>query len=70
MGFIRKAAVYLLLYISVVFIYSLIFITLMDRYEGKAYDLWTAVYWVVTIMSTTGLEDIYFTTAIGQAFTF
>lgn len=68
-GLFTKALGYLLLYISVVFIYSFIFISLMEQYEGKSYDLPTAIYWVITIMSTTGLGDIYFTTHIGHAFT-
>ncbi len=68
--FIRKdVGYYILIYLSVIIIYSLIFIILMERFENKQPDFLTGLYWVITMMTTTGLGDIFFVSNQGRIFT-
>ena len=58
---------FLLLLISMVAVYSVLFHYLM-AWEGKEYSWITGVYWTLTVMSTLGFGDITFKTDLGLVF--
>ena len=54
--------------VGLVAIYAAIFHILMAL-EGKSYPWFTGIYWTLTTMTTLGLGDIIFESAIGMVFT-
>ncbi len=58
---------FILAFIALVVIYSVIFHVLMDI-EGRDYSWITGFYWTLTVMSTLGFGDITFTSDIGRLF--
>ncbi len=59
---------YIAIWTSLIFLYSLLFIYLMREFEGREFGLITAVYWVISTMTTLGYGDIVFVTDIGRIF--
>jgi Trk K+ transport system NAD-binding subunit len=57
----------LILFVTLIGLYSAIFHVLMDA-EGQSYSWATAVYWTIVTMSTLGYGDVVFTSGIGQLF--
>lgn len=58
---------FLLLLVTVVVVYSIVFHFLMAR-EGQDHSWMTGFYWTLTVMSTLGFGDITFTSDVGRAF--
>ncbi len=54
--------------ISLMLLYSLLFIYLMSAFEGREFSIITAFYWVISTMTTLGYGDIVFESDIGRAF--
>ena len=54
--------------LAVVLIYTLIFLQLEDNFNVKNADFITALYWVVSTMTTLGYGDIYPVTLLGKLF--
>jgi voltage-gated potassium channel len=55
--------------LALILIYTDIFMLLPDEFNKHSPDFFTALYWVVVTMTTTGYGDIYPTTTLGQLFT-
>lgn len=55
--------------VAVILIYSIAFLLLPGEFNTHDRSFFTAVYWVVTTMTTTGFGDIYPVTLLGKAFT-
>lgn len=53
---------------SLILLYSLLFISLMWEFEGREFSFVTAVYWVISTMTTLGYGDIVFESDIGRIF--
>ena len=51
-----------------VVVYSLAFLYIMHTFEGKSYDFYDSLYWVITTMVTLGSGDIRFVTNVGKIF--
>ncbi len=64
---VRLLLRYLLVFMGLVTIYSLLFHTLMLR-EGQEHSWLTGFYWTLTVMSTLGFGDITFHTDLGRLF--
>jgi len=58
---------YVLLLVAVVSLYAWVFHSIMAR-EGQDHSWFTAVYWVLTVMSTLGFGDITFESDLGRLF--
>ena len=52
---------------GLILVYAVVFQIIM-AYEGKAHSVFTALYWVLTVMSTLGFGDITFASDLGRAF--
>ena len=57
----------LVVFVSVVTIYSIVFHYLMER-EGQKHSWATGIYWTFTVMSTLGFGDITFESDLGRIF--
>ena len=64
----RSVIAYVLIFSFLVFVYSIVFIDMMRKYENKDYGLITAIYWVIVSMTTVGYGDIYFNSSAGHLF--
>lgn len=64
----RSILIFILIFTSVVTVYSFIFLHIMENYENRTFDFLTAVYWVIVSMTTVGYGEIYFESGIGQIF--
>jgi voltage-gated potassium channel len=64
---VRLLLRYLLVFLSLVIVYSLLFHALMLR-EGQRHSWLTGFYWTLTVMSTLGFGDITFQTDFGRIF--
>jgi hypothetical protein len=64
---VRLLLQYLLVFLAMVIVYSLVFHGLMLR-EGQRHSWLTGFYWTLTVMSTLGFGDITFHTDLGRAF--
>lgn len=61
-------AKYIAIGTSLILLHSLLFIYLMREFEGREFSTITAVYWVISTMTTLGYGDIVFETDIGRIF--
>ncbi len=64
---LRVLAQFLLILLTMIFVYSMIFHYLM-AWEGRRYSWITGFYWTLTVMSTLGFGDITFHTDLGRLF--
>ncbi|KCZ70468.1 K+ transport system, NAD-binding component [Candidatus Methanoperedens nitroreducens] len=64
----RSIFSYILIFILLILIYSMVFLYLMRTYENRDYEFITAIYWVVATITTEGYGDIVFDSSIGQLF--
>ncbi|HTY90633.1 MAG TPA: NAD-binding protein [Methanocella sp.] len=55
--------------LALILIYTGIFLMLPNEFNPHSRDVYTAIYWVVVTMTTTGLGDIYPVTVMGKLFT-
>ena len=58
----------ILLFIFIILFYSVLFVSLMQNFEGKNYTVIDGLYWVICTITTVGYGDIYFTTTEGKIF--
>jgi Trk K+ transport system NAD-binding subunit len=66
---IRKfLLIFIVVAITLVVVYCLAFLYIMQTFEGQSYDFFDALYWVVTTMVTLGPGDIHFVTHVGRIF--
>ena len=59
---------YVLLLLTVITVFTVLFHFLMFYAEGRDYSWITGLYWTLTVMSTLGFGDITFESDIGRAF--
>ena len=64
----KSVVAYILIFSSLVLVYSVVFLNLMRIYENRDFGLITAIYWVIVSMTTVGYGDIYFSTTAGHLF--
>jgi voltage-gated potassium channel len=64
---VRLLLLYLLVFLGLVVLYSILFHALMLR-EGQKHSILTGFYWTLTVMSTLGFGDITFHTDLGRTF--
>jgi voltage-gated potassium channel len=64
----KSIVAYILIFSSLVLVYSVVFLNLMRIYENREFGLITAIYWVIVSMTTVGYGDIYFTSTAGHLF--
>jgi Trk K+ transport system NAD-binding subunit len=55
--------------VTFILIYTELFLVLEENFNFKNADFFTAVYWVIMTMTTTGYGDIYPVTMLGRMFT-
>jgi voltage-gated potassium channel len=65
---IRSLTKFVLILISLVIVYSVLFHFIMER-EGQQHTWVTGFYWTLTVMSTLGFGDITFESDLGRVFT-
>ncbi|HEY3423142.1 MAG TPA: potassium channel family protein, partial [Methanocellaceae archaeon] len=61
--------VYPVTIVTFILIYTELFMVLEENFNFKNADFFTAMYWVVMTMTTTGYGDIYPVTLVGRMFT-
>lgn len=66
---LRTLRGYLAFIAAIVIVYSAAFVVIMTSVEGVETDWLTGLYWTISTMTTLGLGDVVFTTALGRAFT-
>ncbi|HYA61083.1 MAG TPA: NAD-binding protein [Candidatus Acidoferrum sp.] len=64
----RSLLIFIAIAITLVVVYSLAFLYIMHTFEGKSYDFYNSLYWVITTMVTLGSGDIRFVTDVGEIF--
>jgi voltage-gated potassium channel len=64
----KSVVAYILIFLFLVLVYSVVFLNLMRIYENRNFGIITAIYWVIVSMTTVGYGDIYFTSTAGHLF--
>lgn len=65
---LRSLAKYLIILVTVITVYAVLFHILMEHAEGQRHSWLTGFYWTLTVMSTLGFGDITFHSDLGRAF--
>jgi len=64
----RSLLIFIAIAITLVVVYSLVFLYIMHTFEDKSYGFYDSLYWVITTMVTLGVGDIRFATNVGKVF--